>query len=442
MPSARVPLPASAVGPRRLPRALVVTVTGLLSLTAVTFGLVPPAQADPRPPTPSAQQVAHAHTAAEAAASDVGRMQAKLARANARLAALINDAERAVENYNGALYLLGQAQQASDAAQAKAAAALQDLDAARAEVGRFAAASYRMGGDLGGFASLLDADGPRELMNQASDLANVAQSNNVALQRVDAAQIVASVLQQQADDALAAQQAAAERVRLAKVEARTKVAEQKHQIGGLQALTSRLTERLAQARSHAARLSQQRTEGLARAARERAREAKARAQAAAAAAAAAGGNSGSSSPPSGSDDGGNPGQWSPSFTGGTQHGTAAGAQKAIAYARAQLGKPYVYAAAGPNSFDCSGLTMMAWRAGGVALPHWSVAQFAQAKKIPASQARPGDLLFYAYDVSNPGTIHHVALYIGGGMMIHAPHTGDVVREAAVYSEGLIGFARP
>ena len=86
--------------------------------------------------------------------------------------------------------------------------------------------------------------------------------------------------------------------------------------------------------------------------------------------------------------------------------------------------------------------MMAWRAGGVTLPHWSVAQFAQAKKIPASEARPGDLLFYAYDVSDPGTIHHVALYIGNGQMIHAPHTGDVVRIASVYSDGLIGFARP
>ncbi len=426
-----------------MPRGLVVAVTGLLGVAVLTFGLSVPAQADPRAPTPSAQEVARARVAAEAAAGDVGRMQAKLARANARLNALINDAERAVENYNGALYLLDQAQQASAAAQAKAAAAQRDLEAARAEVGRFAAASYRMGGDLGGFASLLDADGPRELMNQASDLANVAQSNDVALQRVDAAQIVATVLQQQAADALAAQQAAAERVRLAKVEAQAKVAEQKDQIGGLQALTTRLTQRLSAARSNAAHLSQQRTDGLARAARERAREAKARAKAAAAAAAAAGGNSGSSTPPpSGSDDGGNPGVWSPAFTGGTQYGTEAGAQKAIAYARAQLGKPYVYAAAGPNSFDCSGLTMMAWRAGGVTLPHWSVAQFAQAKKIPASQARPGDLLFYAYDISNPGTIHHVALYIGGGMMIHAPHTGDVVRVAAVYSEGLLGFARP
>ena len=72
----------------------------------------------------------------------------------------------------------------------------------------------------------------------------------------------------------------------------------------------------------------------------------------------------------------------------------------------------------------------------------SVAQFAQAKKIPASDARPGDLLFYAYDISDPGTIHHVGLYIGNGQMIHAPHTGDVVRIAAVYSDGLIGFARP
>ena len=71
-----------------------------------------------------------------------------------------------------------------------------------------------------------------------------------------------------------------------------------------------------------------------------------------------------------------------------------GAQRAVAYAKAQLGKPYLWAAAGPNAFDCSGLTMMAWAPGGKSLPHWSVAQFQQSTRIGVGSLRPGDLVFW------------------------------------------------
>ncbi len=414
----------------------------LAPIVAVTLQLgvlaAPAAQADPRQPTPSAAEVARAQQAAAAAAGDVGAIQARLANAQSQLRALLDDAERAVEDYNGALYLLDQAKASAAAARDRADVAQADLAEAQAEVGRFAAASYRMGGDLGGFAIMLDADGPKDLMDQASDLANVADSKAQALDRVAAARIVADVLAQQATVALQGETDAAERVRLAKVKAEAKVQAQRDQVGGLERLTTQLQKRLAKVRAAAGSLSEQRKQGLAAAADRRA--ARERARAAAEAAASAGGSNNGGS--SGNASGGTSSHWSPSFVGGTQLGTKAGADRAIAYARKQLGKPYLYAAAGPDRFDCSGLTMMAWRAGGVALPHWSVAQFSQAKKVPASQARPGDLVFYAYDVTDPGTIHHVALYVGGGRMIHAPHTGDVVREADVYSDGLIGFARP
>ena len=106
-----------------------------------------------------------------------------------------------------------------------------------------------------------------------------------------------------------------------------------------------------------------------------------------------------------------------------------GVQRALAYARAQLGKPYQWGAAGPNSFDCSGLTMMAWRAGGKSLPHWSVAQFQQSTRISVGQLRPGDLAFWG---SSPGSIHHVAMYIGNGQIIHAPRTGQPVQINSMY----------
>ena len=225
---------------------------------------MPQAQADPGDPTPSAAEVNRAQQAAQAAAGDVGRMQAKLARAQSQLDALLNDAERAVEAYNGALYQLDQAKAAAAAAQARADAAAASVAAAQREVGRFAAASYRMGGGIASFASMLDADGPQDLIDQASALANVAASNDRALDEVAAARVVAAVLEEQAAAALEEQTAAAERVRLAKVEAEAKVA--------ASAVPDRTASsgspgssrpRLAAARAQAGSLSQQRKEGLA-----------------------------------------------------------------------------------------------------------------------------------------------------------------------------------
>jgi cell wall-associated NlpC family hydrolase len=112
-----------------------------------------------------------------------------------------------------------------------------------------------------------------------------------------------------------------------------------------------------------------------------------------------------------------------------------GAAAAVATAEAQIGKPYVYGAAGPDSFDCSGLTMYAWRAGGVSLPHSSSGQYAQSTHISISQIQPGDLLFYYSD------IHHVAIYVGGGMMVEAPHTGASVRETPMRFDSLVGAGR-
>lgn len=99
------------------------------------------------------------------------------------------------------------------------------------------------------------------------------------------------------------------------------------------------------------------------------------------------------------------------------------ADLAVAYAQAQIGKPYVFGAAGPDSFDCSGLTMRAWQAAGLdVLSHWTVAQWAETQKRPFAQAQPGDLIFYG---AAPAP-HHVALYVGGGMQIAAPDVGQPV----------------
>jgi cell wall-associated NlpC family hydrolase len=115
---------------------------------------------------------------------------------------------------------------------------------------------------------------------------------------------------------------------------------------------------------------------------------------------------------------------------------APGAAAALSYAVAQLGKPYCHAGAGPGCFDCSGLTMRAWGAGGIVLPHFSGAQFSMFRRVPLNQLQPGDLVF------PPDPNQHVGLYVGAGLMIHAPTTGDVVRVATLGDIGITLAVRP
>ncbi len=93
-------------------------------------------------------------------------------------------------------------------------------------------------------------------------------------------------------------------------------------------------------------------------------------------------------------------------------------------------------------FDCSSLMLRVFSAAGRDLPRTSREQWKIGVHVALSDLRPGDLLFWAYDTGNPASIHHVALYLGHGLMIHAPHTGDQVRVASVYLDGLIGAVRP
>ena len=109
---------------------------------------------------------------------------------------------------------------------------------------------------------------------------------------------------------------------------------------------------------------------------------------------------------------------------------------AVAVACAEIGKPYVWAATGPNSFDCSGLVVYAWGRAGVKLRHFTGWQWHDATPVSAAQLRPGDLVFYFR------THHHVAIYVGGGWVVNAPHTGDVVRMARVNKWPISGYRRP
>jgi peptidoglycan DL-endopeptidase CwlO len=102
------------------------------------------------------------------------------------------------------------------------------------------------------------------------------------------------------------------------------------------------------------------------------------------------------------------------------------ARAAIKFACAQLGDPYQWAAAGPNRWDCSGLTMKAYGAAGISLPHSSRLQATYGTSVSVSSLKVGDLIFFNSPIS------HVAIYLGDGLMVHAPHTGEVVEVASVY----------
>jgi hypothetical protein len=107
----------------------------------------------------------------------------------------------------------------------------------------------------------------------------------------------------------------------------------------------------------------------------------------------------------------------------------------------QVGKPYVWGAIGPDSFDCSGLVQWSFAAAGIRMPRVSQQQWFAGPHVNYSDARPGDLLFWHYDPTDPTDIDHVAIYAGNGMMLVAPHTGDFVKYVAVPLTNLAGVVR-
>jgi len=116
--------------------------------------------------------------------------------------------------------------------------------------------------------------------------------------------------------------------------------------------------------------------------------------------------------------------------------TRAARSEIMDIARRYLGAPYVWGASGPNSFDCSGFTMFVYRQVGVSLPHHSGSQIGYGQRVSRSDLQPGDLVFFG------SPIHHVGIYAGGGMYIHAPHSGDVVRISSMSRGGYAGASRP
>ncbi len=115
------------------------------------------------------------------------------------------------------------------------------------------------------------------------------------------------------------------------------------------------------------------------------------------------------------------------------------AQAAVAAALSKLGSPYVWGAEGPDTFDCSGLVQWAYAQAGLYVPRVVPDQYAAFTPIPFADLHPGDVIVYG---STPADLYHITMYIGDGLMVEAPHTGDVVKVVPVYLNDAFGAARP
>jgi len=332
-----------------------------------------------------------------AAATPLGDAKARAAALTKTVDRLRNSSEVAIERYDKAesdlmraVAARGQADQQLSAMQASAAAAQQAVtDRARA--------LYESGGDSTIFASLLSGQDPTEAMDRYRLADSVIAYQSRSAQAAEATLAQANTLD----------------VRDAAIAHRVTALQVARQAAAVKVQSLLATERtaLAKANSTVRRIVRQ-------------NEATAAAAAAANfdnAVSAAGGTinpNGPITPP---------------------NGTAAAA---IAAAHSRLGVPYVWGATGPNSFDCSGLTQWSYAHAGITLPRTAAEQWNSGPHPALSDLEPGDLLFWALNTSEPSTIHHVAMYIGRGLMIAAPHTGENVQIQPVYMTGFIGATRP
>lgn len=327
-------------------------------------------------------------------------------------------------------------------AQAASAAAVKRIAATQHQIALTDASAQRLRNQLGGRAALLymGAGNSDPLDIDASSVTELGSKTKYGeaaaaqdLRVLHVLQTTDDELTSQHDD-LAGQLAAAQDQERAKESARRDV----------ERINASMQKLLDSTNSHiktlAAQIAQQ--AAAAAAAKERARIA---AQQAAARAAAARAAAARRAQDNHGHSGGTTSTTSPGDTGGGSPpvdvpAPGKGAAAAVAYAYAQIGKPYVFAGAGPDSFDCSGLTMMAWLQGGVAMEHGSQAQYDAFPHVPLDQLEPGDLVFFGD--SGP-TNHHVGIVVGPGLMIDAPHTGAFVEEVSYYWPDLVALgARP
>ncbi|WP_326721130.1 NlpC/P60 family protein [Streptomyces sp. NBC_00243] len=316
---------------------------------------------------------------------------------------LYRQAESATDKYNAAKEKTSKQRKQVDTLLDDVAKRTEKLNTAREELGSFAAAQYRTGAAAPDTASLLLADNPQDYFDQTQLMDRLTTRQKAAVDDYVTEQAAATEKRTEASQSL-------ETLTTSQTALKTSKADVQQKLAAARELLSQLT---AEEKARLAAIEEEQRKEAERKAAELAQQ-----QAAAEAAAKAAAEESSSSTTTGT-----------TTTTTTDSSYATKAAKAIAFARAQVGKPYVWGATGPGSYDCSGLTQAAWKAAGVTLPRVTYDQVNAGTTVALSDAQPGDLVFFYDDVS------HVGLYIGNGMMIHAPKPGAYVREESIYYDG-------
>ncbi|WP_381794826.1 NlpC/P60 family protein [Streptomyces niveus] len=327
---------------------------------------------------------------------------------------LYRQAGTATQQYNKAKEATDTQRKSVDRVLDDVAKSADKVNEARRALGTYAAAQYRAGA-VGPTAALMFADSPEsyfeqtQLMDRLTDRQQDAvedfqkEQRSAAKQRVEATKSLESLTESQAS---------------------LKAGKQKVQ-NKLAAARSLLSDLTAEEKARLAALERKKKEEARRKAeakaKEEAAERKRQEEARQEEAPATGG---------GTDTGSGGG------SGATDATYAAKAEKVLAFARAQIGKPYVWGATGPSSYDCSGLTGAAWKEAGVQLPRTTWDQVKVGKRVATADLLPGDLVFFYDDIS------HVGIYKGDGKMIHAPKPGANVREESIYYMPIYGSVRP
>lgn len=325
---------------------------------------------------------------------------------------LYRQAGTATQKYN-------QAKEATDKQRTKVDTLLEDVakrtakvNDARRTLGNYAAAQYRDGA-LAPTATFFLADDPQSFFDQTHLMNRMADRQQQAVTEFRTQQAKVSEQRARAVENLETLTESQTALRTSKQNVQTKLTEARTLLSKLTAEEkARLAElerkKEAEARRKAAELAKKQ----AAAKKEAARKAK---------------ESGGGGTETGSGSGSGSGAGSSAST---------KAERVLAFARAQIGKPYVWGATGPSSYDCSGLTRAAWKAAGVDIPRTTWDQVNVGTRIATADLQPGDLVFFYDDIS------HVGIYKGDGMMIHAPKPGANVREESIYYMPIYGSVRP
>ena len=277
-------------------------------------------------------------------------------------------------------------------------AAQADVEQTNQTIGKMASNAYKMGGDFTNINSLLEANGPQDLIDRLTTLDKLGSANTTILDRFKKASVVAKAAKIEADRTQVVVAAATVKVAAAKQAADDAQTAQQKEVNRLQGIQNQLIAEFTKAKNFRVTLEQQKLLSQLE---------EANAEIAA----------------------NTPNQYrvwpNKGFTGrSTIRSTEAIRAAAVEYAKAQVQarKPYIWGAQGPNAFDCSGLVYAAYKSAGLGYPEWSrlnaALYFVASQRVPLTQLIPGDLLFYSYDGSVQN-IHHITIYAGNGMMWEA-----------------------